>query len=186
MSGLDEFLDAWDATRLLQSDNSVSEIGNVNIGGDPASIEASILTKDDPEFSAAIESGVRELVTFLVDSLGCVTYSSCEGHRTTDRSDFRQRHVGVLPRCGAEQQQILQIFLDASNATTNPFVEVAIVECVLESDIRSVPCIDIIFRDNCGDENEYFSNVNSAYDAFLGELISGHSAGTNKLSSLSE
>jgi hypothetical protein len=171
LSELDKFLEAWDGDGELDCRNDVGDRGNVNIGGAPDGYEASILAKSDPRFFEYIEPGVRGLVRHLVEALNCITYSSCEGHRSTSLSAFRRRHVGIVPRHDAEAEGLRRVLTDAARSSARPTVEAAIVDDMLESESRSMLCIDVVFVDKDDDEECYFRELDGVCDDFLAHLI---------------
>lgn len=171
LSELDRFLEAWDGEGELDCRNDLGDRGNVNIGGASDSHEASILAKSDPRFLDFIEPGVKRLVRYLVEALDCITYSSCEGHRSTSISAFRRRHVGIVPRDDAEAEQLRRVLTIAALRSASPTVEAAIVDDTLDSESRSIPCIDVVFVNKGEEEECYFRELDGVCNDFLVHLV---------------
>src|SRR5947209_2827021 len=60
-----------------------------------------------PQFSASLETGIRDLALVLIQRFDWITYSSCEGHYYDDLAILPvQRQVGLLPRSKEEGEMI--------------------------------------------------------------------------------
>lgn len=84
ITNLKAFLRAWDhhddPFNSVEARFKTGSMGNINMSGDPSDIYGPIVSKWQPNFIATIESGIRELVSILINEFDLVTYSSCEGH----------------------------------------------------------------------------------------------------------
>ena len=113
-TGIAGFLDGWDAPAPPSAGPEVSDDGNISVDGALATYVGHMIGRRHPDFGRFIEPGVRDLVDVLVDDLGLVTYSSCEGHRysSSDRAPGL-RMVGVLPRSDGELRLATVVLLAA-------------------------------------------------------------------------
>ena len=59
-------------------------------------VDSVIYARSDPRFLTAIESGIRPLVLAVIEQFDCITYSSCEGHRTADGYVQVGQHVDIF------------------------------------------------------------------------------------------
>lgn len=74
----------------------------------PDVAQSAIYARTDPRFLAAIEPGIRELVLTVIEQLDCITYSSCEGHRTTDGYVQVGQHVDIFAADLNTQENLAQ------------------------------------------------------------------------------
>jgi len=83
---------------------------------------SAIYGKSDPQFLHSIEPGIRPLVLALIQTLGCITYSSCEGHPTAEQTVQVGQHVDILARDLNEQSKLMEVLdrmaLAAPNTAT--------------------------------------------------------------------
>jgi uncharacterized protein len=179
LSGVADFLGRWDDTEGTMSTSDalfrVSPLGNINAEGSPSCESAAIFDRHHPLFLDSLEPGVRDLVVQLIERLGCITYSSCEGHRGLGSiQPFSLRQVGILPRDEREYQRLaeaLVVLAGASNATgTAATVRIAVSSGVLTSEVEDRPCIDLVFVAVTDDEDAYFRDVEAASRTFLRAL----------------
>jgi hypothetical protein len=175
VSGLARFREEWDLARRVEGtfDNARSEQGHINVEGSARCLSSVIFTPAAPQFWSALEPGVRPLVILLIDSLDCITYSSCEGHPPTDDGyPMRGRHVGILPRDAADHERLLELLRRAAAVTeaVPGVVHVEVREDVLASDGVDLPCIDILFVAASYDWPAYAANVGTVQDGFIAAL----------------
>jgi hypothetical protein len=173
-SGLQEFIASWD-DRFVEENSAEtfreSPLGNINTDGTAACADSPILSKYHRKFKKSIEPGVRDLTIALILKLNCITYSSCQGHFSTSKSQMRPRYVGILPRDLAEYHSLfeqLKIVADLTNARLpkNP-VQVLLTPDTLESENCVMPCFNLFFISKSADETIYFQEVEAVYQTFL-------------------
>lgn len=123
---------------------------------------ARIYPRHHPGFRAALERGVRPLVIALIDSLDCITYSSCEGHPSDARKAFEPVHVGMLSRSRKEhvelQGQLHRITAWANREARQSGVYVTVLQGRLDTDAGSRRCLDLVLAPTT-DEASYFRAV---------------------------
>lgn len=184
-SGLENFIASWDDIKKynLEKDEGLpfvkGEQGSINSDGSLSCIEASIFSKNSPRFRDVIETGVKSLVLYLVDSMNLITYTSCEGHVVDLKNNiFKYRDVGLLPRNLTEYERLkkkLQFVESRVNEImTDSLVKVVINETFVDSEISRMPCIDILFLPKQGQEKEYFIYLEEVYQKFV-EFVSSES-----------
>jgi hypothetical protein len=175
VDGLVDFLRRWDHKGELKCKElrfAVADGGNINLQGTAECNESLLLTRWHPSFTASIEAGVRELVIRLVNEWDCVTYSSCEGHRSTAQVPARVRHVRMVSRSKAEHFR-LGAMLDQLVGVTNadvgdPGVPLAWKHSViLADDGLEAPGLDLIFEPQSGNESLYWSSLDASYQRCL-------------------
>jgi uncharacterized protein len=171
---LKHFMERWDHGSVVITKNpnlKIGKYGNINLDGTPDCYEAKSFVKGDRGFNDSIERGVRELVLLLIEKLGCITYSSCQGHPACDAAPMRERHVGIIPRNALEYLELLQHLQNAkefTNSSVQPqSVRVAIYEAILDSDDCSLPCFDIFFISTNSDKRNYFDDLDVVYHEFI-------------------
>jgi len=181
VSGLTQFRAEWDARQ--RHDGPVAEPegeGPINVEGSARCSSAAIFTPAAPEFRGSIEARVRPLVLFLVEQLGCITYSSCEGHPPEGDAAMRGRHVGILPRDEADRTRLCAVLVAAAAAASpaddRELVDLVIREDVITSDGPDVRCIDIIFVAGSYDWPDYAAKVESVQSALLDRLRAAHTS----------
>jgi len=177
VSGLEGFRAEWDAGKGNASRANEAEAptdGPINIEGSARCQSAAIYTPAAPEFRGSIEARVRPLVLLLVEQLGCITYSSCEGHPPEEEALMRGRHVGILPRDDADRVRLRELLVAAAAATSpasdRDLVDLQIREDVIASDGPDVHCIDILFVAGSYDWAAYAGKVEAVQAAFLERL----------------
>jgi uncharacterized protein len=177
VSGLARFREEWDARKGNASAGGAAEPptdGPINIEGTARCQSAAIYTPAAPEFRGSIEARVRPLVLFLVEQLGCITYSSCEGHPPEGEALMRGRHVGILPRDEADRLRLVALLGAAAEATSpaadRTLVDLQIREDVVAGDGPDVHCIDILFVAGSYDWPAYAGKVDEVQASFLEQL----------------
>lgn len=191
LTGVEEFIRQWD--NPAEADLTADPVSrNAEPAPGMAAGEASfcrtapILTRWHPSFRGALEPGVRELVLQVINTLACITYSSCEGHcHEGAPMSFSVRQVGIVPRDATEHERLLRILHPVVYATNAPpplgHVRVGLRSGVLSSEGLERPCIDVVFLPEKGHENDYFRELEPVYDAFL-RLLTAAGADLGKLS----
>jgi hypothetical protein len=69
-------------------------------------VDSVIYARSDPRFLAAVEPGIRPLVLEVIEQLDCITYSSCEGHRTADGHVQVGQHVDIFAEDMTAQENL--------------------------------------------------------------------------------
>ncbi|MCU0748538.1 MAG: hypothetical protein MUF13_03230 [Akkermansiaceae bacterium] len=178
LNGLESLISEWDDQTPREPDKDKDlifvngEEGTINSNGKLSCLEASIFSRNSRIFEDAIEKGVKSLVLYLTDSVGLITYTSCEGHRVNrELNILKHRNVGILPRNLEEYnfvkynlKQVESFFVKLNN---NKCVQVTIDENFVESENGKMPCIDILFLPKLGKENDYFLALEEVYQNFL-------------------
>jgi hypothetical protein len=185
VDGLINFLHRWgnkEELRYKELRLVVADGGNINLQGTPECSESLLLTRWHPSFAASLEVGVRELVMRLVTEWDCVTYSSCEGHRSTAQVSARVRHVRMVSRSRAEHLRLgslLNRLVDATNADVgDPGVRLAWKPSViLAEEGLEAPGLDLIFEPQSGDERLYWAFLDASYQGCLLQLSKESSKG---------
>src|SRR5262249_18460259 len=84
ISNMENFMRSWDDPAHPKNSRRAhlrqTSYGNINKTGIPGDYGTEILSRWHPQFDAALEPGVKEIVLILVRRFGWITYSSCEGH----------------------------------------------------------------------------------------------------------
>ena len=176
-SGLKEFIASWD-DRFVEANPAEtfreSPLGNINTDGTAACADSPILSKYHRQFKKSIEPGVRDLTVALILKLNCITYSSCQGHSSTPKSQMRPRYVGILPRDLAEYHSLFEQLKTVADLTNgrlakNP-VQAVLTPDTLESENCVMPCFNLFFISKSADETLYFREVEVVYQTFLNLL----------------
>ncbi|GGR09631.1 hypothetical protein [Kitasatospora griseola] len=161
-----------------------SEFGNRNSDGSPVRPSARavvpgdgiVLDGEPAGWTGALEDGVRELVPALVRALGCVTYSSCQGHDYRELGlPSRTREVCVLARTAEEADRLTRELGGrlhaASAALDGPYVRVGL----LREDLRCRStgshwqCLSLLFdRPAEAGWTEYFAHLDAATATVVG------------------
>jgi hypothetical protein len=170
LSGLAGFIRRWDAEKLNARparDVSVDRscFGNINIGGQPKTATSHLVSKNDQDFYAFIEPGVRDWVAFFVERMGVTTYTSCEGHDYGTRGqEPDERHVGIIPRSRQERDDIIDFYHSISTLTAHPYCEVSYMDHHAVQGKHRISAVDIyISKQQNADWDQYFSSLNSYY-----------------------
>lgn len=176
LSGVKDFIKSWDNPFVGEANETANEIrespqGNINSEGTSACYNSPAFTKYHRKFKKSLEAGIRDLTIALILKLNCITYSSCQGHHSTNDAVMRQRYVGILPRDYTEYEYLYRLFqnlaaLTNSLCSDNP-VQVYIQEDILESEDCVMPCLNLFFVGIRGDENTYFQEIETVYQKFL-------------------
>ncbi|MGL4503059.1 MAG: hypothetical protein ACRCU2_28615 [Planktothrix sp.] len=174
LSGLQEFMASWEDRFVETTPVEIfreSPLGNINTDGTAACADSPILSKYDRKFKQAIEPGVRDLTVALILKLNCITYSSCQGHISTSKSQMRPRYVGILPRNLDEYYNLVEQLTTLTELTNaalpqNP-VQVVLTPDILESENCVMPCFNLFFISKSADETTYFQEVEAVYQTFL-------------------
>jgi hypothetical protein len=186
--GLAAFLKRWDdaeyarrtaaATPPKEALFKTSPLGNINAAGSPHCVTSTIFDRHHPLFIDSLEAGVRDLTVELIERLDCITYSSCEGHRSVrvpPVREFSYRKVGIVSRDEDEHQRLTEA-LDALVQTTNgadiapTTVRMDVRRRVLTSEMEDRPCIELVFVSGTDDEEVYFRDVEAVSQTFLRAL----------------
>ncbi|MER9427311.1 hypothetical protein [Mesorhizobium sp. M0408] len=178
VNGLIDFLRRWDDKGELKYKElrfSVADGGNINLQGNSGCNESFLLTRWHPSFANSLEAGVRELVVRLVTAWDCVTYSSCEGHRSSAQVPARVRHVRLVSRSKAEHVRLgsmLKRLVDATNADIgDPGVRLAWKASVIVAEEGlEAPGLDLIFEPQSDDERVYWKYLDTSYQRCLLQL----------------
>lgn len=108
------FLEAWDTVQADVNDAAGSmplpPISSPD-GTTP------IYPRSDPRFVRSIEPGISRLVLLLIKQLDCVTYSSCEGHPTSDHKVMVGQHVDIIARDADELHGLLATLSEIARTT---------------------------------------------------------------------
>lgn len=176
-SGLKEFIASWDDRFIEANPTEIfreSPLGNINTDGTAACADSPILSKYHRKFKKSIEPGVRDLTVALILKYNCITYSSCQGHFSTSKSQMRPRYVGILPRDVDEYEYFVDQLITLTELTNavlprNP-VQVVITPDILESENCVMPCLNLFFISQSADEATYFKKVEEVYQMFLNLL----------------
>ena len=146
-----------------------SDLGNINTVGLPGVHEADDLRPRHPQWSQAIEPGVRSLVEAVTSGWGLITYDSCQGHAYPGTSlPPAERRVGILPRDRGEYAATAAALCRAvtRSATGMPAqvrVLLARSELTCEATSRATPVLDLALRPAAGyGWPEYFAVLDQA------------------------
>jgi uncharacterized protein len=173
--GVARFLEAWTVPPAYPPRLPLHQgaAGQRNLSGG-AKDAAIVVPRGHPQFVAALEDGVRALVMLLVDRLGCVTFSSCEGHAAEDRRSLLWgRSVDILPRDtgeGARLRAVLRRCVDVVPQAPDAAVRLRLVDDEVETDLGPLPTLTVDFAPATTDAEVYFSAVAPVYAALLGEI----------------
>lgn len=144
------------------------EEGNISESGDVDDPTGLTLTSAHPRFYDFIETGVKDLVRILVEDIGCITFSSCQGHRLSDGVSVRARNVGILCKDDVEQTVLYDLLRDiaAMTGTGHPVIE----KGSLGSLSGEFKTVRIIFTAIDMTSEEYFDTLETRYRAFVDNL----------------
>ncbi|KOR34403.1 MULTISPECIES: hypothetical protein [Planktothricoides] len=183
VSGVKEFIQSWDDCFVEVTETDVfatSPQGNINSEGTSACYNSAIFPKYHRYFKKSLEAGIRELAIALIRKYNCITYSSCQGHATTNDAVMRQRYVAILPRTPQEYERFFNLFHHLAKLTNQQIadnsVKVAIGDDPVESEDGVMPGITLFFVADHKDETLYFHDVEIAYQKVL-EIVLSHSEG---------
>ncbi len=175
LSGVKDFIKSWDDPFVEETGADVireSSQGHINTDGTSACYNSPAFTKYHRKFKKSLELGVRDLTVALILKFNCITYSSCQGHRSTDDAVMRQRYVGILPRNKAEYEYLYGLFQSlaalANSLSGDSPVQVYIQEDTLESENCVMPCFNLFFVGVRGDEETYFQEIEAVYQKLIG------------------
>lgn len=165
-----EFLSSWEEREGIYPKVEQKKLcqNHINIDDNIHNPTATIYTWNDQEFFLSVESGVQELVKILVFHLGCITYSSCQGH-LLNPSSYRMRNIGMLPRT-IEEKNWIYSFLTATSEIVNVIYS-GDVNIVIEYDILYDkngyhPTIEINFKGDSLSPERYFVKTEPLYSYF--------------------
>lgn len=160
-------LPAASAAPIIRSLRSTT--GNINLSGSVGSSRSALLARDEPDFFASVEPGVRALVSAFV-AIGAITYTSCEGHDYGDNAPDEQ-HVGVLVRNDAEARQLEDMWRAAESVITPP-LELGLMCHSVASEGRTIRAMD--FYLTCGEgitTVDYFAGLPAASAAVTAAVL---------------
>jgi uncharacterized protein len=165
LGGVRGLLERWKCGGRALDEKTVTAgaTGNLNIHGSTSDTAAYIFAPHEPQFLGALEPRIRPLVVALIDAMGWVTYSSCQGHPATTHSPSRPAAVGLLarhPEEAARQHAVLsRLAKRASACAANRDVCVRVTGGTLETEDGPYPCVDLQFHSTTGDEAAYFAVI---------------------------
>jgi hypothetical protein len=176
VDGLVDFLRRWQS-REEENRAAVplrtSENGNINVEGSPQSYSSAIFTRWHASFTDSLEPGVRELVLALIEAWDCITYSSCEGHRSIAGTPWRPRHVRMASRSSAEDQRIGSALDQLVTRTNAPHcggpgpVLVQRRSTIVGDAGLEMPGWDLVFASTSSDEDGYWASLEPVYRTCL-------------------
>jgi hypothetical protein len=154
---------------------AIADEGNINLHGTSEFSESLLLTRWHPSFESCVEAGVRELVMQLVTDWDCVTYSSCEGHRSSPVVPARVRHVRLLPRSRAEHEQLARMLTQLVALSNDGAADADVGVTWKESVVRSgrsleAPGFDLVFEPRTTDERTYWQALELPYRRCLAHV----------------
>lgn len=178
LSGVKDFIKSWDDPFVgeFAGEKGADVIresaqGHINTDGTSACYNSPAFTKYHRKFKKSIELGVRDLTVALILKFNCITYSSCQGHRSSEKAVMRQRYVGILPRNQGEYEYLCGLFQNlavlANSLSGDSPVQVYVQEDTLESENCVMPCFNLFFVGVRGDEETYFQEVEAVYQKFI-------------------
>jgi uncharacterized protein len=176
LGGVRGLLERWDSGGrvLVERPVMASAGGNLNIHGSASDTAAHTFTPHEPQFLGSLEPRIRPLVVALINTMNCVTYSSCEGHPATPHSPARPASVDLLPRHPEEavqQHAALSRLADRAMACyASREVGVHVAAGTLDSEDGPHLCVNLQFLSATGDEAAYFAAIDDAV-AILTRLI---------------
>lgn len=121
----------------------------------------------DPSFCDAVEAGVRPVVVLLCDRLGCVTYSSCEGH--LDGDDITPAHVGIVAADDKRRAALLARLQPLIAGIGGDAVPCLVVGSI-EDDRGTVACVDMVFHGTGVSGPRYLAGVRAGLDEIVRRL----------------
>ncbi|MFI2238222.1 radical SAM protein [Streptomyces chrestomyceticus] len=171
MADVQGFLTRWNDPTLPRPPVRLrtSVHGNINTVGLPGVHEADDLDPAHPQWHQAIEPGVRSLVDVCAVRWECVTYDSCQGHRSPEAGQAAApRRVGLLPRDRDEYTAVAGALCRSVTAATPHLpsaveVEVGRADLTCEQSGRTYPVLDLVMRraeDHTWDD--YFEHLDAA------------------------
>ncbi len=185
VDGLVEFLRRWEGKDEQTAGElrfAVSEVGNINRHGSPETNESLLLTRWHPSFADSIEAGVRELVLRLVTEWGCVTYSSCDGHRSIAGVPARMRYVRLISTTRAAHLRLQGMLAELVELTNADVEDHGVLltwkhSTVMSDDGLEAPGLDLIFEPQSADEQRYWELLGPIYQTCLRHIgeVSGAS-----------
>lgn len=154
-----------------------SDFGNLNNEGTPYPSQSCLISRFHPDFVDVLEPGVTRLVEAVGVHHNLVTYTSCEGHNYTDAAIPKdERHVGIIPRCEAEQKAVPALFEAAAAFINQGFsdapIEGAVMDHSLSDGDLSYPAVDLYLskkEDACW--SHYFEWVDQVSTALCDYLF---------------
>lgn len=180
--GLWTLINRWDCKTAIEELNiapMISDAGNINKLGANNISESYMLSKNDPEFYDFIESGVKDIVKKLINTLDCITYSSCEGHIIGD--EFEPKNIGIIPRNYEEYYSLkkaiyklitktnISLIEKNENCDVYLFLEIDKVET---DDGPDLTTIEIYFMSLSDNAEKYLNDIDCATNCFLEHLNS--------------
>ena len=162
------FIRNWDRGGISSTEAEVvvGQFGNLNHDGEPEIPSWNIL-RADSRFESFIEPGVRDLVLFIVDDLGLITYSSCEGHQYIGTSiKASVRSISIAPRTLEEAGVAWTLLEECANMVESDHVAV----CVRARPLRAAPSYYltmVLSFDPIGDEVAYLDELDKVYNQYL-------------------
>jgi hypothetical protein len=176
-SDLKSFVDSWEDRFVEVTEFDVfknSPKGNINSDGTATCCDSPIFTKYHRYFKRSIEEGIRDLTIALILKFNCITYSSCQGHFSTEDVGMRQRYVAVMPRDEEEYQHLFNSFNQIAELTNKRFsdhpVKVFVGNDNLKSEGKVTKCLTLFFVSNNADEAEYFRGIKPVYNYVLQQV----------------
>ena len=144
------------------------EEGNINFTGDPKSCSSFLLTRWHPSFLESLEPGVRELVSQLISSWDCVTYSSCEGHKATNTEPMRMRNVRIGTRSPSEHSKLIRRVAVLCQTVNQSMARCSLRLYGCEANLSlsegfEAPGVDILFLPESDDEMSYWKDIEGIY-----------------------
>lgn len=184
LSNVAEFIKLWDKAPTVPVADIIqfkkSSLDNINYYGDLTSDAAVTVTKNDPNFYAIIEDGVRPLIKMFIDYFGWVTFSSCAGHKGFTGSMYKKRMVQLLPRNTSEEIIIIQnlnILVEKANnlllSYENP-IKLQILQEPLTGDGLQFNSIKLLFTADSISEEHYFQHVEAATEILCNLITQSH------------
>jgi hypothetical protein len=177
--GLHGLIRRWSSRAELEASKielRISREGNINSRGDTESPTAAVFTVWHPMFHDALEPGIKELVVLLVEKLGCITYSSCQGHPpASEHAEFPLRHVSFITRKSHNHAlEVLQLAARNVNQRLNSdcIIEIVIRQrTVITNDGPSIKGHEVVFRALINDFPSYKRDIEKVYFLFNTELV---------------
>jgi hypothetical protein len=173
-SGLRDFINSWDDPFVETHPDEVfrqSPQGHINADGTAVCGDSPIFSKYHRYFKRSIEVGVKDLTVALIRKFDCITYSSCQGHRSTFNAVMRPRYVGILPRNQDEFQRLLLSLQLLVNLVNSHFPHSPVVltlgQDLVESEDLNLPGLTVFFEPVTPDEDVYFQIVDEIYNYLL-------------------
>jgi len=188
MRDVEAFLSRWNSADAPRTEATllVSPYGNINTVGAPGTHEADDLDPLHPQWDAAIEPGVKPLVTTAVGVWGCATYDSCEGHRYQGLEiEPRARQLGILPRDAAEYRSVANALCRVAKAVEGSLpgavrLTAARADLGCEAGGRRYPVLDLRLEPSGpGVWDDYFADLDAATNLVEAAMRITRPNGTN-------